>query len=224
MELSFWSLFLHADLVVKFVIFVLIAMSVWTWAVLINREIVLRRVAKKNADFNADFWAAEDLNALFNSIKDQSNLAPQAHIFVVGMAQWLDRPASASVKEIATSVLARADRSMQQQVNESNEQLERYIGTLANIASSAPFIGLFGTVWGVMNAFIAIGHSGNTSLVSVAPGIAEALFATALGLVAAIPASITYNALVDRSGALTQGMENFAQQFSVMLARQLEWS
>ena len=224
MELSFWQLFWHADFVVKIVIFVLLGMSVWTWAVLFGKLLTLYRHKEANREFDKNFWSSEDLTGLYKQLKGREGLSAQARIFMVAMMQWSDRPGSASAREISTSILGRAERSMQQECSLIADDLESYVGTLANIASSAPFIGLFGTVWGVMNAFIAIGQTGNTSLASVAPGIAEALFATALGLVAAIPASIAYNALVERTGKAVQEMENYAQQFAVLLARQLEWS
>ena len=222
LNFSVWNLFLKADTVVKLVMLLLIVASVWCWAIIIEKSLRLKRLNSEAAEFEGSFWSGGSLDTLYDKIgtlpKD-----PMAAIFVSAMKEWrrsIDSGVTSA--EHGSSLTDRIDRVMDVTLNREIERVERQITILASTGSTAPFIGLFGTVWGIMNSFQSIAISKNTSLAVVAPGIAEALFATALGLLAAVPAVIAYNKIskdVDRYAAR---LEDFSSEFSAIISRQLD--
>ena len=222
LNFSVWMMFLKADLIVKLVMLVLIVASVWCWAIIIGKSLRLKRLNTDAAEFEGSFWSGGSLDTLYDKIgtlpKD-----PMAAIFVSAMKEWRrSNDSGVTSADHGSSLTDRIDRVMDVTLNREIERVERQITILASTGSTAPFIGLFGTVWGIMNSFQSIAISKNTSLAVVAPGIAEALFATALGLLAAVPAVIAYNKIskdVDRYAAR---LEDFSSEFSAIISRQLD--
>jgi biopolymer transport protein TolQ len=221
-DMTIWGLFLEADIVVKLVLLLLIAASFWTWAVIFEKIIRMRRLRGYAERFEEAFWSGGSLDDLYEDI-DREPQDPMSSIFVSAMREWhrsADRVVGSA--ETKASLQQRIERVMQITLGREMERLERHMIFLASVGSSAPFIGLFGTVWGIMNSFTSIAASENTSLVVVAPGIAEALFATALGLVAAIPAVIGFNKLSGDLGRYAGRLEAFAGEFGAIMSRQLD--
>ncbi len=220
-SLSLLSLFLHADAVVKLVMIVLLLASIWVWTIIIEKTVSLRRVNREANQFEDEFWSGGSLDTLFDREgADPAN--PIAAVFGAAMSEW-KRTARIAGSEIGkTSVRERVDRAMNVTIMREMERLERFIMFLASVGATAPFIGLFGTVWGIMHSFSAIAAMHNTDLAVVAPGIAEALFATAIGLVAAIPAVLAYNKLSTDLARFAARLEGFASEFSAILSRQTE--
>ena len=220
-SLSLLSLFLHADTVVKLVMIVLLLASIWVWTIIIEKTVSLRRVNREANQFEDEFWSGGSLDTLFDREgADPAN--PIAAVFGAAMSEW-KRTARIAGSEIGkTSVRERVDRAMNVTIMREMERLERFIMFLASVGATAPFIGLFGTVWGIMHSFSAIAAMHNTDLAVVAPGIAEALFATAIGLVAAIPAVLAYNKLSTDLARFAARLEGFASEFSAILSRQTE--
>jgi len=222
-SLSMWGLFLQADLVVKAVMVGLVMASIWCWAIIIDKVLRLRRLEAKATSFEEKFWSGGSLEDLYDRIASRPT-DPMAAVFVAAMREWrrsASRSGSADVN-LRARLAQRLDRVMHITMAREMETLEKRVGFLASTGSVAPFVGLFGTVWGIMNSFHAIGMSKDTSLATVAPGIAEALFATALGLVAAIPAVVAYNKISSDMDRLSQRLENFAGEFGAILSRQLD--
>ena len=221
-DMTIWGLFLEADIVVKLVLLLLIAASFWTWAVIFEKVIRMRRLRGYAERFEEAFWSGGSLDELYEDI-DREPQDPMSSIFVSAMRE-LHRSADRGVgsAETKASLQQRIERVMQITLGREMERLERHMIFLASVGSSAPFIGLFGTVWGIMNSFTSIAAAENTSLVVVAPGIAEALFATALGLVAAIPAVIGFNKLSGDLGRYAGRLEAFAGEFGAIMSRQLD--
>lgn len=222
-DLSVWSLFMRADWIVKAVILLLLLASIWCWAIIFEKVLTLRRLNGLAGDFEDSFWSGSALDDLYERIADRPR-DPMSAIFVAAMREWrrIVGRHSPETYEPPASVEHRVDRVMQLTVSREMDRIERNMTFLASTGSTAPFVGLFGTVWGIMNSFQAIGMTRNTSLAVVAPGIAEALFATALGLLAAIPAVLAYNKLsrdLDRYGSRLEG---FSGEFLAILARQTE--
>ena len=219
---SVWMLFLKADIIVKIVMLLLTVASVWCWAIIIEKSLRLRRLNNNAAEFEDSFWSGGSLDSLYDRIGAQPK-DPMAAVFASAMKEWrraLDSGVAGADR--GSSLNDRIDRVMDVTLNREVERVERQMTILASTGSTAPFIGLFGTVWGIMNSFQSIAISKNTSLAVVAPGIAEALFATALGLLAAIPAVIAYNKIskdVDRYAAR---LEDFSSEFSAIISRQLD--
>ena len=222
-DLSIWSLFLNADWIVKLVILLLVVASFWTWTIIFEKAIRIRRLRAAAKQFEESFWSGGSLEELFDRIGNRPP-DPMTSIFVAAMKEWRRSAAKGLLvtEQLRASLQERIDRVMDITLGREMEQLERHMTYLASIGSSAPFIGLFGTVWGIMNSFASIAASKNTSLAVVAPGIAEALFATALGLVAAIPAVLAYNKLSGDIGRYGQRLEAFSGEFGAILSRQLE--
>jgi biopolymer transport protein TolQ len=221
-DMTIWGLFLEADIVVKLVLLLLIAASFWTWAVIFEKVIRMRRLRGYAERFEEAFWSGGSLDDLYEDI-DREPQDPMSSIFVSAMREWhrsSDRVVGSA--ETKASLQQRIERVMQITLGREMERLERHMIFLASVGSSAPFIGLFGTVWGIMNSFTSIAAAENTSLVVVAPGIAEALFATALGLVAAIPAVIGFNKLSGDLGRYAGRLEAFAGEFGAIMSRQLD--
>jgi len=221
--LSIWGLFLQADLVVKLVMFILIVASVWSWAIIIEKSIRLRRLRQHADQFEESFWSGQPLDQVYDQIGEEPQ-GPFESVFAAAMREWrrFSRRGRAVDEEAILSLRERSDRVMGITIGREMDRLEKHMIFLASVGSAAPFIGLFGTVWGIMNSFASIAATANTSLAVVAPGIAEALFATALGLVAAIPATIGFNKLNNDIGRYGQRLEGFANEFSAILSRQLE--
>lgn len=218
-DFSFWALFARATLTVKLVILILIGSSFWAWSIIVQRMIVYRRAKTEARRFDRTFWSGQPLDELFEKIGPDPK-GRSEKIFAAGMIEW-DRSHRSDGKLMA-GVQSRIERSMNVAVTREAETLQSGLSVLATVGSTAPFIGLFGTVWGIMNAFIEIAKQQNTNLAVVAPGIAEALLATGLGLLAAIPAVIFYNKLSVDSERIIAGYESFADEFATILSRQLD--
>ena len=221
-DMSIWGLFIQADVIVKAVMIGLILASFWCWAIIFEKIMRMRRLRRQASQFEESFWSGGSLDDLFDRIGSRP-VDPMSAVFSSAMREWR-RSTSRSGREGDPhhSLSERIDRAMQITLNRELEQLERYMTFLASVGSTAPFVGLFGTVWGIMNSFAAIAISKNTSLAVVAPGIAEALFATALGLVAAIPAVVAYNKLSTDINRYAGRLEAFAGEFGTILSRQNE--
>ena len=224
-DMSVFGLFMMADPVVKAVMLLLIGASVWCWAIIFDKMTRIRRQKRGAEEFDDLFWSGGSLDDLYNNLGDEPDSA-QAKVFVSAMREWR----RATVKgltsglrgELKSSVLARIERNMSLTITREMDRLERGMNFLASIGSVSPFVGLFGTVWGIMNSFTSIAESKNTSLAVVAPGIAEALFATALGLLAAIPAVAAYNKFSGDMDKIGTSLDVFAQEFTTLLGRQLD--
>jgi len=222
-DLSVYGLFMQADWIVKAVMIMLLVASVWSWAIIIHKLIRLRALRSQAKQFEDAFWSGGSLEELFDRISNRP-ADPMASIFVAAMREWRRSAARGLLgnEALRESLRDRIERVMNIALGREVDQLERYMTFLASVGSAAPFIGLFGTVWGIMNSFAAIAGSNNTSLAVVAPGIAEALFATALGLVAAIPAVLAFNKLNNDITRYGNRLEAFAGEFGAILSRQLE--
>ncbi len=218
-DFTMWALFARATITVKIVMIMLIAASVWCWAVIIDKIIQYRKARAEADVFDRAFWSGEPLDALFDKIGTDPDGSSQK-IFAAGMLEW--RRSHTQEGELIANATARIDRSMDVAIAKEAARLQRGLPVLATVGSTAPFVGLFGTVWGIMNAFIEIAEAQNTNLAVVAPGIAEALLATGLGLLAAIPAVIFYNKLSADSDRIVGGYEAFADEFATILSRQLD--
>jgi len=218
-DYTMWALFARATFTVKLVMIGLLAASVWCWAVIIDKLLQYRRARAEAAVFDRAFWSGEPLDGLYEQIGGNPS-GPSERVFVAGMTEW--RRSHHSDGHLIAGAHARIDRGMDVAIARESETLQRGLPVLATVGSTAPFVGLFGTVWGIMNAFIEIAEQGNTNLAVVAPGIAEALLATGLGLLAAIPAVVFYNKLSNDANRITGGYEAFADEFSTILSRQLE--
>ena len=221
-ELSIWGLFLQADIIVKLVILMLVVASIWSWSIIIDKIRTLRWQNALADEFEDVFWSGEHIDRIYDRLGGQPD-GIMASVFVAAMREWR-RVSGKAIRQPGQIVSSanRIDRNMEVTMSREMEQMEKGMTFLASVGSVAPFVGLFGTVWGIMNSFQAIAISKNTSLAVVAPGIAEALFATALGLVAAIPAVVAYNRFNARIDALGARVDRFSGEFSSMLSRQLE--
>ena len=221
-DLSVWGLFLQADIVVKIVMIILIFASFWCWAIIFEKILRMRRLWAQAEEFEEAFWSGGSLEELYDRIGDRPT-SPIASIFTAAMREWR-RSAAKGIADAAqkAGLAQRIDRVMQVTLGREIEGLERNMTFLASVGSTGPFVGLFGTVWGIMNSFQAIANSKDTSLAVVAPGIAEALFATALGLFAAIPAVVAYNKISSDLGRYAARLESFSGEFSAILSRQFD--
>ena len=217
-DFSIWALFSRATLPVKLVIILLIGMSIWSWTIAINKRLALNVARKRAAKFDQSFWSGEPLDELFDQIATTPKGGSEL-IFTAGMTEW--RRSHRDDGALIAGAQSRIERSMDVALSKEANYLQSSLGVLASIGSVAPFIGLFGTVWGIMNAFIEIAAQQNTNLAVVAPGIAEALLATGLGLLAAIPAVVFYNYLSASSDRVIANYEAFSDEFSTILSRQL---
>ena len=218
-DFSVWALFARATLTVKLVMILLLVASVWTWAIIIDKHRQYRRVRSESRAFEDAFWSGEPLDALYDEIGPDPD-GPAQRIFASGMTEW--RRSHKQDGGLIAGAHARIDRSMDVAIQKEAEDLQKGLPVLATVGSTAPFVGLVGTVFGIMHSFIEIAQQQNTSLVVVAPGIAEALLATGLGLLAAIPAVVFYNKLSSDSDRIIAGHESFADEFSTILSRQLD--
>ena len=216
-DLSIISLFFRADPVVKLVIFGLFLSSVWSWAIIINKIKAIRKINIVTKKFEELFWSTNSLEDLYSKTESKSDHA-MISIFNKAMIEWLKIRGT----KLKDQMESRLNNTLVSSINNEMTKLEKNMIFLASLGSSAPFVGLFGTVWGIMNSFQAIGITKNTSLAVVAPGIAEALFATALGLIAAIPAVIAYNKISSDLSKYFISLESFIDEFSTIFFRQLE--
>jgi biopolymer transport protein TolQ len=222
-SLSPWALFLQADLVVKSVLLILLLASIWSWAIIFDKVRRIRRLGALGDEFEDSFWSGGSLDELYTEVGEQAP-DPMTALFAAAMREWRRsggrKPGTAP--ENRASLQQRIERVMQITLGREMLHLERYMTFLASVGSVAPFIGLFGTVWGIMNSFVSIAATKNATLATVAPGIAEALFATALGLVAAIPAVVAYNKISTDLSRYAGRLETFASEFTAILSRQLD--
>jgi biopolymer transport protein TolQ len=223
LDMSVWNLFLRADFVIKLVMIILIAASFWSWAIIFEKFRRIRRITADAAEFEDTFWAGGSLEQLYERIGGRPS-DPMENLFASAMREWRRSTDKGLLTSEAArdSLQARIERVMSTTMARETDRLESHMVFLASVGSTSPFIGLFGTVWGIMNSFQAIAISKNTSLAVVAPGIAEALFATALGLVAAIPAVLAYNKLSTDLGRYAGRMDGFINDFTAILSRQLQ--
>jgi len=218
-DLSLIGLFLQAHFVVKVVMAGLVIASIWVWAIIIDKTLLFNRMKRQMDKFESTFWSGQSLEELYRSLSSRPNSGMGA-IFVAAMREW-KRSYEGGARSFA-GLTQRLDKVMDVTIAREIERLESRLLVLATVGSAGPFIGLFGTVWGIMTSFQSIAASKNTSLAVVAPGIAEALFATAIGLIAAIPATIFYNKLVAQVGRQAARLEGFADEFSAILSRQID--
>ncbi len=218
-DFSLLALFARATFTVKVVMVMLLVSSFWSWAIIIQRHILFRKARAEAAIFDRAFWSGEPLDELFEKISPQPQGASE-RIFAAGMLEW--RRSHRQDGALIAGAQARIDRSMDVAISKESEELNKGLSFLATVGSTAPFIGLFGTVWGIKHSFEQIAISQNTNLAVVAPGIAEALLATAVGLIAAIPAVVFYNKLNADSERIIGGYEAFADEFATILSRQLD--
>ena len=221
LDFSMWSLFMRADLIVKSVIVILLLASVWCWAIIFEKMMGLRKLNAGATRFEQAFWSGVSLEELYNRTGAQPK-DPMTAVFIAAMREWNRAVAPEGDATARVSLGERIERVMQITLAREMDRAERYMTFLATTGSTAPFIGLFGTVWGIMNSFQSIAVSKNTSLAVVAPGVAEALFATALGLLAAIPAVVAYNKLSRDLDRYAGRLDSFAGEFSAILSRQLD--
>jgi len=219
--LSMFSLFAQASWVVKSIIILLIGCSFWSWTVMFAKFTMISKLKKNASRFEDAFWNCGSIDVFFGNVNAKSN-DPFVSVFITGMKEW--RRAKEKIKtEIGSiSLRDRVIRVMEVTVGREVDYLEQHLGFLATVGSTAPFIGLFGTVWGIMNSFEAIGISQNTNLAAVAPGIAEALFTTALGLIVTIPAVVAYNKIANEINRYHSRLEAFVDEFSAIISRQME--
>jgi biopolymer transport protein TolQ len=218
-DISLIGLFWQAHIVVKLVILGLILSSVWSWAIIVDKTILYRRLRKQMDRFERVFWSGQSLEELYRSLTGRTTSA-MAAVFVAAMREW--KRSFESGARSAIGLQMRIDKVIDVTISREMDRYESRLLFLATVGASAPFVGLFGTVWGIMSSFQAIAATRNTSLAVVAPGIAEALLATALGLLAAIPAVIAYNKLSNSVSRIGQRMESFAHEFSAILSRQVD--
>ncbi len=218
-EGSVFAMFWTASFVVKLVMIGLLLASVWCWAIIINKTMLIRRARAAIEDFESTFWSGNSLEDLYQSLAARPTMAT-ASLFVAAMREWKRSFQNAHASFVGLQ--SRIEKVLDVSIAREVEKLEANLLVLATVASSGPFVGLFGTVWGIMTSFRAIAASKNTSLAVVAPGIAEALLATALGLFAAIPALIAYNKLSGDVAKTQARMESFADEFSAILSRQID--
>lgn len=219
-ELNFLELFLKASIVVQGVIFILVIFSIFSWGIIIQRSSILRKALKATRLFDDRFWSGEDLYKIYDNLENRRNsLSGSEQIFYVGFKEFIRLKQSSP--DSPESVIQGSSRAMNLAMNREIEDVETNVPFLATVASISPYIGLFGTVWGIMHAFMALSGAKQATLQMVAPGIAEALIATAIGLFAAIPAVMAYNRLSLRINKLEQNYANFIDEFTTILHRQI---
>jgi biopolymer transport protein TolQ len=222
-DFSLVSLFLKADIVVKLVIIILLFSSIWSWTIIVAKIVKHKRLKKLENEFDEIFWLGNSFEDLYETFSHNQN-DPKSKIFCSAMDEWKKSKKIHSQidSNYINSLKERMNRSMQVTFNKESELIEKNLTFLATAGSTAPFVGLFGTVWGIMNSFQSIAVAQNTNLAVVAPGIAEALFATALGLFVAIPAVVAYNKITSDLSKYFLSLESFIDEFSTIFFRQLE--
>ena len=219
-QFTMMSMFLRADLVVKSVMVMLVLASIWCWAIIFEKLLTVRRLNKRSDEFEQAFWSGKSLDDLFDKVSSNPR-DPMSAVFAAAMREW--RRVSGNTSEnFKVGLAERIERVMQITVNREMDRAEKYMTFLATTGATAPFVGLFGTVWGIMHSFQSIAISSNSSLAVVAPGIAEALFATALGLLAAIPAVVAFNKLNRDLDRYAGRLDSFAGEFAAILSREMD--
>jgi len=218
-DFSMWALFARATLTVQIVMLLLVLASIWGWAIILQKVVNYRRARRAAAEFDRAFWSGEPLDELYEQIAETPRCAAE-RVFAAGMTEW--RRSHREDGALIPGAQARIERAMDVAIAREAENLNGGLGFLATVGSTAPFVGLFGTVWGIKHSFEQIAIAQNTNLAVVAPGIAEALLAAGLGLLAAIPAVVFYNKLSSDSDRIVAGYEAFADEFSTILSRQLD--
>jgi biopolymer transport protein TolQ len=218
-DFSLWALFMRATFTVQLVMIMLIVASFWSWAIIVQKHLDLRKARAEARDFEYTFWSGEPLDRLYDRVSDNPSTASE-RVFVAGMTEW--RRSQRTDGGMIPGTQSRIDRAMNVAIERETEGLNKGLTFLATVGATAPFIGLFGTVWGIKHAFEEIALQQSTNLAVVAPGIAEALLATGLGLLAAIPAVIFYNKLNKEAEGVTGLYEGFADEFALILSRQLD--
>jgi biopolymer transport protein TolQ len=220
---SIVSMFLRADIVVKAVMILLLLASLWSWTIIFNKLFAISSLKRKARRFEKLFWSGQSLDELYQQFSAKND-HPLAAMFIAGLREWRRGfEANGGLREsMIPGVKDRIEKAMSVTILRETDGIEKQLGILATIGSVSPFVGLFGTVWGIMNSFSAIAARHDTTLAVVAPGIAEALFATAMGLLAAIPAVIFYNRFVAEIGRYVNSLDAFADEYSAILSRQLD--
>ena len=223
-DFSLFSLFLRADMIVKSVILILIFSSIYSWTIIVGKLVKIKRLRQLDKEFDEIFWSGNSFEDLYETLNYNQN-DPKSKLFCSAIEEWKKsnkNSESLNNPEVLSSLKERMLRSMQVSFNKETEAIEKNLTFLATAGSTAPFIGLFGTVWGIMNSFQSIAIAQNTNLSVVAPGIAEALFATALGLFVAIPAVVAYNKITSDLSKYFVSLETFMDEFTTIFFRQLE--
>ena len=221
-DFSLFSLFLRADIIVKSVIIILIVASIYSWAIIVQKLVRMQRLKQLEVEFDEIFWSGNSFEDLFETF-NYNQQDPKSKIFCTAINEWKKSQKKKNIKSLdLRSLKERMNRSMLVTFNKESEKIEKNLTFLATAGSTAPFIGLFGTVWGIMNSFQSIAVAQNTNLAVVAPGIAEALFATALGLFVAIPAVVAYNKISSDLSKYFISLESFMDEFTTIFFRQLE--
>ena len=218
-DLSLVSLFWDADRLVQIIVLGLLAASIWTWAIIVDKAILFRRTRAQMERFERVFWSGQSLEDLYGTLHNRATTG-MASVFVAAMREWKRSLESGARSPIGLQT--RIDKVIEVTIAREMERMDRRLLFLASTGSAAPFVGLFGTVWGIMVAFQAIAATASSSLTVVAPGIAQALLATAMGLFAAIPAVVAFNKLSNSSNKIGQQLEGFGDEFSAILSRQVE--
>ena len=223
-DFSLFSLFLRADLIVKSVILILIFSSIYSWSIIVGKMVRIKRLRQLDKEFDEIFWSGNSFEDLYETLNYNQN-DPKSKLFCSAISEWRKSNGDSQFQNkevVLNSLKERMIRSMQVSFNKETETIEKNLTFLATAGSTAPFIGLFGTVWGIMNSFQSIAIAQNTNLSVVAPGIAEALFATALGLFVAIPAVVAYNKITTDLSKYFISLETFMDEFTTIFFRQLE--
>ncbi len=213
--MSLFDMLAHSDAVTLIVLITLLLASLWSWAIIFEKLSMLRFLKTKADEFEEEFWSGKPIDVLYEKVGGAPS-DPMRAVFATGMKEWTSAKKQNSLSK---EVISTMDRVMSVTLAREMTRIEKHLMFLASTSSVAPFLGLFGTVWGIMNAFSAIASSKNTSLAVIAPGISEALFTTALGLIAAIPATLAYNKFSNDISRYAERMENFAHELSAILSR-----
>lgn len=223
MDVSMIGLFLQADMIVKSVMIMLIIASIWCWSIIFDKLVGLNAIKIKHKSFEKNFWAGQSLENMYERVRGREN-HPMAQVFNAAMIEWQARNVIDlnENKELRAGTKERIAQTMSVATNKAIDEMENNLSFLATVGSSAPFVGLFGTVWGIMVSFQSIAASKNTTLAVVAPGIAEALLATAFGLVAAIPAVIFYNKFSNDINRIANNLDDFASELSAIITKEID--
>ena len=222
-DFSGWALFMRADIIIKLVMILLFVASIWSWTIIIDKWLRVRRLEREARRFEESFWSGGSLDELYESFGAEPR-DPMSAVFAAAMTEWrrsTERGLSTTMA-LRAGLQDRIERAMDVTLVREMERIERYMVFLASAGATAPFIGLFGTVWGIMNSFQAIAVAKDTSLAVIAPGLSEALFTTAMGLIVAIPAVAAYNKFSTDMNRYAQRLDGFAAEFTGILSRQLE--
>ena len=220
-DLSVWALFMNASLVVKLVMLGLLLCSIMVWAIIIDKFVTIRRINRAATGFEDRFWSGGSLDDLYES-EGAKPVSPMAAVFGAAMGEWRRSARIPGVDLVRGGVKERVDRAIGITITREMDRLRRWVIFLATVGPVAPFVGLFGTVWGIMHSFSSIAAEHNTNLSVVAPGISEALFATAIGLLTAIPAYVAYNVISNSMDLFEDRLEGFGTEFAAILSRQSE--